>query len=69
MRLETIPSSGDACLRTPIFVDDIRFCRENKVSASYVQRHYRIYPEFFLIPFYLQAVQIHLANAVKLLEA
>jgi hypothetical protein len=26
-------------------------------------------PEFFLIPFYLQAVQIHLANGVKLLEA
>jgi hypothetical protein len=24
---------------------------------------------FFLIPFYLQAVQIHLANVVKLLEA
>jgi hypothetical protein len=25
--------------------------------------------EVFLIPFYLQAVQIHLANGVKLLEA
>jgi hypothetical protein len=25
--------------------------------------------EFFLIPFYLQAVQIHSANGVKLLEA
>jgi hypothetical protein len=25
--------------------------------------------QFFLIPIYLQAVQIHLANGVKLLEA
>jgi hypothetical protein len=30
---------------------------------------YFIFLFFFLIPFYLQAVQIHLANGVKLLEA
>jgi hypothetical protein len=30
---------------------------------------YSIEPQYFLIPFYLQAVQIHSANGVQLLEA
>jgi hypothetical protein len=40
------------------------------VTQQYVttQQSFNALP-FFLIPFYLQAVQIHLANSVKLLEA
>jgi hypothetical protein len=37
-------------------------------SKSLVTHGYFLLSQFFLIPFYLQAVQIHLANGVKLLE-
>jgi hypothetical protein len=39
------------------------------VDCKVMTRMETLMPSIFLIPFYLQAVQIHSANGVKLLEA
>jgi hypothetical protein len=59
------------CCERYVFVVNFYVSTAEKEKCGYsMKESYRItFFFFFLIPFYLQAVQIHSANGVKLLEA